>query len=101
MRCIRRRMGALLAVQGAALAGAANIWAGVAFDPTVSTVKITQEANINDPNDTPFVKSPTSIPVSSALFPVNGYQLNNHTFTFRRGGDVPVTSPTFTTGSLW
>ena len=100
MRCIRRRMGALLAVQGAALAGAANIWAGVAFDPTVSTLKITHDANINDPNDTPFVKSPTSIPASSALFPVNGYQMNNHTFTFVSGGDVPVTSTTIATGSL-
>ena len=84
MRCIRRRMGALLAAQAAALAGAANIWAGVAFDP----------------NDTPFVKSPTSIPASSALFPVNGYQMNNHTFTFVSGGDVPVTSTTIATGSL-
>ena len=55
MRCIRRgRAGAMLAVQAAALAGAANLWAGIAFDPTTSSLKITHDANVNDPNDIPF-----------------------------------------------
>src|SRR5437762_11904667 len=52
MRCIRkadrnvrptRRVGAMLAVQAAALAGAANLWAGIAFDPTTSTLRITHD----------------------------------------------------------
>ena len=69
MRCIRRcRAGAMLAVQAAALAGAANLWAGIAFDPTTSSIKITHDANINDPNDVPFVKTPSSVQNSNQIF---------------------------------
>ena len=100
MRCIRRgRVGAMLAVQAAALAGAANLWAGIAFDPTTSSFKITHDANINDPNDIPFVKSPSSIQNSNQIFPTNNYQMN-HTFTFVSSGDFPVTSTTIAAGSL-
>ena len=75
-----RRVGAVLAA-AAALAGAANLWAGIAFDPTTSTLKITHDADINNPNDTPFVKNPSTVPPSSLIYPVNSYQMN-HTFTF-------------------
>jgi len=90
-------MGALLAASAAALAGAANLWAGIAFDPSTSTLKITHDANINNPNDTPFVKNPSTVPPSTSLFPVNNYQMN-HTFTFG-GGDLPI-STTIAAGSL-
>src|SRR5947207_2761731 len=97
-----RRVGAMLAVQAAALVGAANLWAGVAFDPNTSTLKITHDANINDPNDVPFTKSPSAIPTSGALFPANAYQMNNHTFTFTGTNDSgqPIQSTTTATGSL-
>src|SRR5438128_4330254 len=93
-----RRVGAVLAA-AAALAGAANLGAGIAFDPTTSTLKITHDADINNPNDTPFVKNPSTVPPSSLIYPVNSYQMN-HTFTFVSSGDNPVTSTTIAAGSL-
>jgi autotransporter-associated beta strand protein len=91
-----RRVGAVL-VAAAALVGVKHLWAGIAFDPTTSTLRITHDANIDDPNDTPFIKNPSTIPPSSGLFPVNNYQMN-HTFTF-----TPIEGPTSTSlaqGSL-
>ncbi len=101
MRCIRRhRAGAVLAVQAAALAGAANLWAGIAFDPSTSKLTITHDANLNDPNDTVFTKNPSLIPPSGSLFPVNNYQMN-HTFTVNGANDgQPIQSSTLATGSL-
>ncbi|HEV8293660.1 MAG TPA: hypothetical protein VGP94_17125, partial [Tepidisphaeraceae bacterium] len=98
MRRIRRgRLGAVLAMQAAVLAGASHAWAGIGFDPTTSTLRITHDANIDDPNDIPFVKTPSIVPPSTLLFPVNNYQMN-HTFTF-----TPIEGPVSTTlaqGSL-
>jgi autotransporter-associated beta strand protein len=71
----------MVAVQAAALLGAADVWAGVAFDPNTSTLRITHDADISNPNDTPFIKNPSTVPPSTTLFPVNSYQMNNHTFT--------------------
>ena len=102
MKCIRRhRAGAMLALQVAALAGAANVWAGVSFDPTTSTLTITHDADINNPNDTLFTKRPSIVPPSGGLFPVNNYQMN-HTFTVTGTNDSgqAIESSTLATGSL-
>jgi autotransporter-associated beta strand protein len=91
----------LLALQVAALAGAANVWAGVSFDPTVSTLTITHDADINNPNDTLFTKRPSIVPPSGNLYPVNNYQMN-HTFTVTGTNDSgeAIESSTLATGSL-
>jgi autotransporter-associated beta strand protein len=92
-----RRVGAMLAAAVAAFAGATNLWAGIAFDPTTSTLRITHDANINDLNDTPFIKNPSTVPPSSLIFPTNNYQMN-HTFSFTSDGGV--SSSTIAAGSL-
>ena len=101
MKCIARRRGALVVAAAAALAGGANLWAGIAFDPSTSTLRITHDANINDPNDTLFTKSPSLVPPSSSLFPVNNYQMN-HTFTINGTNDSgqAISSNSLATGSL-
>jgi autotransporter-associated beta strand protein len=96
VRANRRRAGAVIAA-AVALTGANHLWADIAFDGTNSTLRITHDANINDPNDTPTIKNPSTLPRSSQLYPVNSYQMN-HTFTF-----IPIEGPTSTSlaqGSL-
>jgi len=96
-----RRKGALLAAAAAALSGATNLWAGVAFDPSASKLTITHDADIDNPNDTLFTKSPSIVPPSSGLFPVNNYQMN-HAFTVSGTNDSgqPISSTSLATGSL-
>src|SRR5215204_3030516 len=105
MRCKRqadkvranRRSAVAVIAAAVALTGANHLWADISFDGSTSTLRITHDANINDPNDTPVIKNPSTLPRSSQLYPVNNYQMN-HTFTF-----TPIEGPTSTSlaqGSL-
>src|SRR5215210_6190550 len=93
MKCISRgRASALLALAAATTLGAANVFAGVAFDSTNSTLRITHDADIDNPNDVPFIKNPSLVPPSSALFPVNPYQMNNHEFSSGESSTIAAAS---------
>src|SRR5687767_7411583 len=92
MKCIqrfsRRRAGVLLAA-AASLGIGQNLLADVSFDQTVSTLKITHDADINNPNDAVFTRQPSPIQRSTQIFPTNPYQMNNHVFAI---GDSSTTA---------
>lgn len=104
MRCtrkaerIRRRSGPASAIVSAAvLAGAANLWAGIGFDNVSSTLRITQDADVTDTSDVPFIKNPSTVPPSTLIFPTNNYQLNHQIdFSYEDG----TTASTLASGSL-
>ncbi len=93
MKCIQRRRARALLAAAVSLGIGQQLLASLSFDQSVSSLKITHDADITNPNDVPFVRQIVPIQRSTQIFPTNPYQMNDHVF-------ATGASSTTATGSL-